>query len=295
MTEKDLLNEFKQYLEKEHPNWRVKSEVPVGDLVADGRIDEIDEKGIVRDIIAYLEIKSQDADLKDLLTGLAQAQYYREQTLRETWLVLSHEQLERLMTAKKKGVGGIKLYDINEKKLVDYESVVERMSKSRMKRAQEKTIHTWSQEFTIQTTTPLAITEPVFNEHRVLFNLGQRIRGMLKEVIKTISPSLAESIKYSIYVEPVQMNICTKKELTLIIKYIPTSRGQSTKREMYEIPSGKRLTFTVRCISRKITPELLEDLIRQGGMFSGIGDAHRDGFHGRFILLSEKPKKKEGP
>lgn len=79
-------------------------------------------------------MKDKDADLRELLTGLAQAQYYREQTLRESWFILRHDQAERLMSAKKRAIGGAKLFDIDEKKLVDYETVVERMAKSRAKR-----------------------------------------------------------------------------------------------------------------------------------------------------------------
>jgi hypothetical protein len=35
------------------------------------------------------------------------------------------------------------------------------------------------------------------------------------------------------------------------------------------------------------TPEILDETIREAGMFIGIGDSHNDGYHGRFKLLSE--------
>jgi len=284
--EKDLLTEFQQWLQKEHPSWRVKTEVPVGDLVADGRVEEV-EGDIVKDVICYFEIKGEDADLKELLTGLSQAQYYREQTLRESWLILRHDQLERLMAAKKKSIGGIKLFDLNQERLIGYETVAEAVQKSRMKRAQEATIQTWKQTFKIETTSPIAITSPEFNGEKVIFNLGARIRGMLKEIAKTISPSLSDAIKYGIYVEPTQTEIAEKKELKLITKFVPTNTGQSSKRELYEVQAGKTMAFTIRCIGKRLSPELIEDLLRQSGTFTGIGDSHSDGYHGRFTLTQK--------
>ena len=285
MNEQDVIEEFKSWVES-HPNWRFKSEVPVGELRADGRVEEIDENGIVKNIICYIEAKGPNAGLTELLTGLAQAQYVREHTLIETWLVINHEQVQRLLAQKKKAIGGIKLFDIDNKELIDYETVVEKMSKSRVKRAQEFTINVWKRDFTIETISPIAITNPEYDGDNVLFNIGQRIRGMLKEIAKTISNSLSEAVKYSIYVEPLKIPIAKKKELKLITEYVPTSRGQSSKREMYEVPPGKRITFTVRCIGKRLTPELVENLIIQGGMFCGIGDSHSDGYHGRFNLIT---------
>jgi len=287
MSEAEVLERFKSYIEEAHLGWRVQTEIPVGDLVSDGRIVEIDENEVVKDIVCYLEVKGPDADLRELLTGIAQAQYYREKTLRDVWLVLNSKQVMQIMDAKKRSIGGIKLFDVENKKLIDYETVLEQMSKSSMKRAQERTIQTWSRQFTIKTTSPIAITNPTLDGEDVLFNIGARMRGLLKEIAKTISPSLAESIKYGVYVEPMRAKIAKKSELSLITKYIPSSRGSASKRELYEVPEGKEIKFTVRCIGRKLTPELIEDLILQGGLFSGIGDSHSDGFHGRFDLLQK--------
>lgn len=291
MSEKDVLEEFIDWINKTHENWQVKTEVPVGETRADGRIEEVDENGIVKDVVCYFEVKGENVDLKELLAGLAQAQYYREHTLRETWLILKHQQVQRLLGAKKKGIGGIKLFDVDEAKLLDYETIQERMAKSRMKRYQEQTIQTWNRDFVIQTISPIAMTSPKFDGENVYFNLGQRIRGMLKEIAKTISGTLSEKVKYSIYVEPLEMIIAKKPELNLTTEYIPTSRGGSSKREMYEVPSGKTLKFTVRCVGKKLTPELVEDLLRQGGMFCGLGDSHSDGYHGRFNLLDGETEK----
>jgi len=287
MSEEKVVEDFKAWVSKNHVNWQVQTEIEVGEMRADGRIIEVDENKIVKDIIAYFEAKGEDIDLKELLSGLAQAQYVREQTLREVWLILRTPLIQRLLGAKKKGIGGIKLFDIDKGELIDYETINEHMEKSRMKRAQELVMNTWSKTFTIETISPIAITTPTFNGETVLFNLGQRIRGAIKEISKTISGTLSESVKYSIYVEPLEVPIAKKSELTLITEYVPTSQGSSSKREMYEIAKGKRLTFTVRCVGKRLTPQIIEDLIRQAGQFCGIGDSHSDGYHGRYNLLSE--------
>jgi len=287
LSEKKVVEELIAWIQEAHPNWQVQTEIAVGEMRADGRIVEVGENAIVKDVIAYFEAKGEDIDLKELLSGLSQAQYVREHTLREVWLILRTPFVQRLLGAKKKGIGGIKIFDIDKKELIDYETIQEHMEKSRMKRAQEYTIDTWSRTFVIETISPIAITTPTFNGETVIFNLGQRIRGAIKEIAKTISGTLAESVKYSIYVEPLEIAIATKPELNLITEYVPSSSGGSSKREMYEIPKGKKLTFTVRCVGKRLTPELIEDLIRQAGQFCGIGDSHSDGYHGRYNLILE--------
>jgi len=287
LSEKKVVEEFTEWIQTNHPKWHVQTEVAVGEMRADGRIVEVNGQGIVKDVIAYFEAKGEDVDLRELLKGLGQAQYLREHTLRQVWLILRTPLVQRLLRAKKKGIGGIRIFDVDKKELIDYETVLEQMGKSRMKRAQEFTIKTWSKQFTIETISPIAITSPKFDGETVLFNLGQRIRGALKEISKTISGVLSESVKYSIYVEPLEFPIAQKSELNLITEFIPTSRGSSSKREMYEVPKGKQLTFTVRCVGKRLTPELVEDLLVQAGQFCGIGDSHSDGYHGRYNILSK--------
>lgn len=291
MSEKKVVEDFIAWVKEAHPNWKVQIEIPVGEMRADGRIVEIDEQGIIKDVVCYFEAKGEDADLKELLTGLSQAQYLREQTLRDAWLILRSPLAQRLLAAKKekKGIGGVVIFDVDKKEPIEHETLMEHMEKSRMKRAMEITLSTWSKSFTIETISPIAITTPMFNGNDVMFNLGQRVRGAIKEIAKTISGTLSESVKYSIYVEPLEVVIAKKADLTLITEYIPTAQGSSSKREMYEIPKGKRLTFTVRCTGKRLTPLLIEDLIRQAGLFCGLGDSHSDGYHGRYNILAEEP------
>jgi hypothetical protein len=288
MSEKKVVEDFIAWVKEAHPNWKVQTEIPVGEMRADGRIVEVDEHGIIKDVVCYFEAKGEDVDLKELLTGLSQAQYLREQTLREAWLILRSPLAQRLLNAKKKGIGGIVIFDVDKKEPIGYETLKEHMEKSRLKRATETTLSTWSKTFTIETISPIAITAPMFNGNDVMFNLGQRVRGAIKEIAKTISGTLSQSVKYSIYVEPLEVVIAKKADLSLITEYIPTAQGSSSKREMYEIPKGKRLTFTVRCTGKRLTPLLIEDLIRQAGLFCGLGDSHSDGYHGRYNILPEE-------
>ena len=62
-NEQAVVDEFKAQIEKAHPNWLVQTEVPVGELSADVRIVEVDEKKIVKSVIAYGEAKGEEADL----------------------------------------------------------------------------------------------------------------------------------------------------------------------------------------------------------------------------------------
>jgi len=293
MSEKQLFERFKEQIEKTHLNWKVQSEVPCGDLIADGRIVLANEKGIVEGIICYFEIKDEKSDVKELITtGHGQAQFYAERTGCEAWLVLPHNAITRFLLAKKKLDPRVKLYDIDEEKLIDLETVEQKMSTSRMKRAMERTFFKeWQKTYTIETTTPIGLTNPEYDEDKVVFNIGQRIRGMLKEITKTISPTLAERVKYSIAVEPAFVMLCQKNELSMTTDYIPTGgsgrTAKSIKRDIYNVPPPKKLTFTIRCLEKtgSLTPEIIEQALMKAGAFCGIGDAHSDGVHGRFQLI----------
>jgi len=288
VTEKDLVEQLKKQIAEKHPNWRVKTEVPIGALRADARIEDVDEQGLVRNIIAYVEVKDESADLKELLSGYSDALYYSEQSGSYGWLAVPDISIKKILDSGKKFDPRVQLYNIDTGGLVLLESITEKMTKSRMKRKLESTyFQGWSDTFTIKTISPLAITIPQYDSDgvSVLFNLGPRVRGCLKEVAKTVSQSLSESVKYSVYIEPPTVVIAKKSELNMLRKYVPSRQGQSSTRELYEIPAPRELKFTVRCINPKLTPEIVENLIRQAGQFAGLGDSHTDGLHGRFVLL----------
>lgn len=284
-NEQAIFDKFKEQIQSE--TRLLQTEVPIGELTADGRLVEINSgTKVVKSVVAYVEAKGEDADLRDLLTGLGQCAYYVEQSGCPAWLVLSHGQVQRLLGSDKKIDPRINLYDVDEGKLILTEQLTERASKSRLKRSQERVMFKpWEREFTIVTQSPLVLVTPRFDKDgQVILNVGQRIRGVLKLAAQTISGTLAESCKFSIYVEPLDVVIANKGELVFMSKYMPDSSGRGSKREYYEVPCPRKITFKVRCINQKLTPEVVENLLRQGGMFCGIGDSHMDGYHGRYVL-----------
>ena len=204
-------------------------------------------------------------------------------------MIVRHPQVERLLGSQKKIDPRISIYDVTESKLNATEEIADRMAKSKMKRAQEKVMFkAWEREFTIVTKSPLALTTPKFDKDgNVIFNIGQRVRGLIKLSAQTISGTLAEACKFSVYVEPLDMVLCNKSELQFLQKFVADTGGRSVKREFYEISYPRTIKFKVRSIHPKLTSEIIENLIRQGGMFCGIGDSHTDGYHGRFELQEE--------
>jgi hypothetical protein len=289
LTEKSILKKFAVHIEEIHPNWRVQTEIPCGKLVADGRIIEVDNDGIVKGIVCYFEAKDEKSDIKELVaTAFGQAQYYAERTGCEAWLVLSHESVERFLASGKKLDPRVKLFDIDKRTLIDMEAINEKMSKSRMKRAMERTyFKEWTKTFTIETTSPIGLTNPEYDGDMVIFNLGQRVRGMLKEIMKTESPTLAEQIKYSLTVEPANVILCKKDELSMTTDYITDKKDSCIKRVIYNVCPPKKLTFTISCLEKtgRLTPEILTHALIKAGKYCGIGDSHSDGVHGRFRLV----------
>lgn len=290
-NEDALLKRFKLWVEDsaQRPTWRFQTEIPVGEMVADGRIVEINtETGIVKDVVAYVEAKADGSDLRDILTGLGQSSYYAEQTGSSAWLVMPHNEITRLLSSQKRIDPRVSLFDLDELRLIRTEQVSERMGKSRLKRKQERPLFSSCQRaFKITIKTPLAITTPKVNgDGEVIFNAGQRVRGLLKECAQTVSRTLADACKYSIYVEPIECAIGTKSDLQLVQKFVPDSSGRSMKREFYELNPPITLEFVVRSIHPQLTAEVIENLLRQAGMFCGIGDSHSDGYHGRFDVAT---------
>jgi hypothetical protein len=289
MSEKELVAKFKAMIEKDHPNWRVQTEVPIGSLTADGRIVEVDDKEVVRLVIAYFEVKD-DVDAGELLKGYGQATYYAERAGTPAWLVLPHPAVNRFILSEKKVDPRVKIFDADENKLHETEEVTAAMSKSRMKRKLETSyFQPWSQNFEIEVTTPLAITSPEFDDDsNVLLNIGPRMRGAMKEMAKTISATLSESVKYAVVCEPYYTIAGKRNDLLARKKFIPDKRtGKSKGHDFFELAPPRRFSFTVRCTEPRLTPEIVENLLRQAGTFTGIGDSHSDGYHGRYILLNQ--------
>jgi len=286
-NEKMLIQKFSEAIKKINSNWRVKTEVPVGKLTADVRVDEVDDEGIVVRVVAYGEAKATD-DLGDLLQGYAKALYYAEQSGLRAWLILPEKAYQKLIDSGKEFDARVQVFNVDKGKLETLKDVIKLREKSRRKIKEETPIfEAWKRTYCIQIVTPLGISSPkIDGEGNVLFNIGVRVRALIRDFLKTKSPSLGECAKFGIYCEPFEVPIAKKDELVYTEKYVPQA-GRSMKKTLYEIPPPRILKFTIRCMTPKITPEILDETIREAGMFIGIGDSHNDGYHGRFKLLSE--------
>ncbi len=284
-NEKELIEKFKEIIETTHPNWKIKTEVPIGKLTADVRIDEVDEKGVTTRVVAYGEVKSTE-DLGTLLQGYAKALYYAEQSGSPAWLILPEKSFKKLLDSGKEFDARVCVYNVDKSKLETLKGVIELRDKSKKKRREETPLfEAWTRTYIIETITPLGITSPKYDEKgNVLFNLGVRVRALIRDFLKAKSPSLGDYAKFGIYCEPFEIPIAKKDELTYTERYVPRA-GHSAKSTLYEIPPPRKLKFTVHCMTPKITPEILDEAIREAGMFTGIGDSHADGYHGRFKLI----------
>lgn len=282
--EKQLLEKFKEIIEA-NKNFKVKTEVPIGKLVADVRIDEVDENGVTIRVIAYGEAKASE-DLGTLLQGYVKAQYFAEQSGLPAWLILPDKSCQKLINSGKEFDARVYLFNVDKGELKPLKDVLELREKSKRKRREETPLfEAWTRTYLIETTTPIGITTPKLDEKgNVLFNLGIRVRALIRDFLKTKHPSLGDYAKFGIYCEPFEIPIAQKSELIYTEKYISRG-GRPAKSTLYEIPPPRKLKFKIHCMTPKITPEILDEAIREAGMFTGIGDSHSDGYHGRYKLL----------
>jgi len=284
-NEKMLIQKFSDAIEKINPSWRVKNEVAIGKLTADVRIDEVDGEGVVVRVVAYGEAKATE-DLGEILQGYAKALYYAEQSGLRAWLILSEKAYQKLIDSGKEFDARVQVFNVDKGELETLKDVIKLREKSKRKVKEETPIfEAWKRTYSIETLTPVGVTQlKVDSRGNVLFNIGVRARALIRDFLKTKSPSLGEYAKFGIYCEPFEVPIAKKDELVYTEKYVPRA-GRSAKSILYEVPPPRKLKFTVHCMTPKITPEILDETIREAGMFTGIGDAHTDGYHGRFKLI----------
>lgn len=151
----------------------------------------------------------------------------------------------------------------------------------------------------------------------VMFDVGKKIRGWIKEQARTIKPSAYEAIQYGFksftLPEQGEMAIAKAEDLvgtddfpdkfkndyevpkgfpypfmeTIIIKEGKTTR--STFAFYYLLPKSVKAKLRIFCFARNITPEVVEDLMQKIGPYAGLGDRHSQG-HGTFKLLSFQAK-----
>lgn len=115
MNEKQIVDSFISWIKQNHKNWDVQTEVSVGLMRADGCIYQVT---ITKTPIAYFEAKAEGVSLKSLLTGLAQAQYVKENVDTPVWLILKNKEVEKLLKAKKENLGDIHIFNLDQQRLI---------------------------------------------------------------------------------------------------------------------------------------------------------------------------------
>jgi len=287
-NEDEAKEHLADFVKNNNSLWRMKTEVPIGSLIADARIDEVNENEIVQRTVSYVEIKISE-DLRDLLTGYTQALYYAEQSGAESWLATTAAAINKVLSSGKTLDSRVRFFDLDTNTLKDSVSIIETMTKTKRKRKTEETLYKmWTQEYVIQTITPIGIKNLNLDGENILFNIGSRARACIREFLKTKQPSLGDAVKFGIYVEPFEIVIAKKSELKYTEKFVPRQMGTSIKSGLYEIPPPRKIQFILRCMSPKLTPEIITEALRQAGRFTGLGDSHTDGFHGRFNVIAIK-------
>lgn len=149
----------------------------------------------------------------------------------------------------------------------------------------------------------------------IYFDVGKRLRGWMKEQVKTIKPSALDYIQYGLYCQTLptvgEMKIATKKDLigdkqfpeSQKINYelpdgleypfmdiIITDGGKSVYSQYYIMEKPMKLKAKISCFGRNITPESIEGLLQKLGRIKGLGDKHSTGIYGLFTLKHFKAK-----
>lgn len=146
---------------------------------------------------------------------------------------------------------------------------------------------------------------------KVMWHPASKVRGWLKEQVKTIKPSATDLISYGIKTIGDMVEIAGVSELegnpsfpekdkaeyrvangmpfpykeTITVK--DGNRTRSTFAFHYVLP--KEVEFVVKIIgfARNISPESIEEIMRKIGPFTGLGDRHSQGY-GHFKIKEFK-------
>jgi hypothetical protein len=153
---------------------------------------------------------------------------------------------------------------------------------------------------------------------KVLFDVGKKLRGWIKEQVRTVKPSAFEAVQYGFKAfslpEAGEVPIADAKELigdddfpekfrseyevpnglpypfmeTIMIK--DSKSIKSTFSFYYVLPKAVRVKAKLFCFARNITPEVVKDLMDKLGGYTGLGDRHAHGY-GNFRVISFKHQK----
>lgn len=161
--------------------------------------------------------------------------------------------------------------------------------------------------------------KPTFiKDGNVMFDVGKKLRGWVKEQVRTVKPSAFEAVQYGFKAFSLpnagEVPIAEAGELvgddnfpekfrsqyevpngfsypfmeTIILK--DSKSIKSTFSFYYLLPKTVKLKVNLFCFARNITPEVIEDLMQKLGGYTGLGDRHAHGY-GNFRLINFKCKK----
>jgi hypothetical protein len=152
----------------------------------------------------------------------------------------------------------------------------------------------------------------------IFWDPGLKLRGWMKEQVRTIKPSSFETIQYGFksftlpskgpipigktedlkgdpnFPEKFKLNYELPKEYkikdypfmeAIIVK--EGSRTRSTFSFYYVFPGPVKVQVQIFCYARNITPQVVKDLMEKVGPWAGLGDRHSAGY-GTFKLINFK-------
>jgi hypothetical protein len=153
--------------------------------------------------------------------------------------------------------------------------------------------------------------------NNVMWDTGKRVRGWIKEQVKNIRPSYVDLIQHGIIVKSLpkeglikageKKDIVGDKDLkTFPLKekenYLPpdgmdypfmdtvvTESGSSVFSFYYRLPKAFKTGCEIFCNITKITPEGIENLMRELGPIYGIGDRRLGHFKVLKFDVTKKP------
>jgi len=153
---------------------------------------------------------------------------------------------------------------------------------------------------------------------KVIWNPAKKLRGWLKEQVKTIKPSATEAVQYGIKTRGVPTDIIEIADVSELEgdpnfpekdkqDYITYNNMPYPYKEVIVVKDGGKVRSTfsfyyvlkkpirckveIFCFARNISPESVKELLEKLGSYTGLGDKHNQDF-GHFKLISFEVKQR---
>lgn len=165
--------------------------------------------------------------------------------------------------------------------------------------------------------TEIAKDQSWLKDNNVLFDTGKRLKGWIKEQARTMKPSLADKLRYSLsgnsidsdkisfgYIKIATLDDldgltesdgqeeCKKPDKYKFYPYRNVFVGENKKyvnSYYYLLPKSVTLKGEIFCWTKDFTPKDCEAMLKTFGTGMGIGDHHSQGF-GKFELVKFEVK-----